>query len=418
MVSKLVSVIIPCYNQAHFLNEAIESALNQTYPHVEIIVVDDGSIDNTPKVAARYPGVRYIRQDNQGPSVAQNTGLLASSGEYVIFMGADDRLLLNGIEVGLKHLSANPECGLVSGQVRLIASDGSPLSTPEQLHVESDHYAALLRDGYIWTPAAVIYRSSVLDIVGGFDTTLVVAEDFELNLRIARNFPICSHDKVVAEYRMHGENLTCKSGLMLKYAFVVIRMQRKYIEGNRHYEEAYRAGIKNKRRVFGERLLKEFINHMRAHRWMPGMQDALVLVQYYPRGFLKAVLPGLYCGFYKVKDMIGNSGRKLRRLILFQSIGSISAAPTPVLMDGKSPAGVTNLAWASKRTEAVEVHVGSPDGPLFCRSGSSGNKTTGEWVVDGMAFYLQDVSGGRPLTIGNTISKVTVNVTFLADVKL
>src|SRR5918997_1396938 len=78
----LMSVVIPCYNQARFLGEAIESVLTQSHPDFEILVVDDGSTDDTSKVAARYPGVRLIRQDNRGPSAARNAGLGLSKGEY------------------------------------------------------------------------------------------------------------------------------------------------------------------------------------------------------------------------------------------------------------------------------------------------------------------------------------------------
>src|SRR5919107_192619 len=104
----LVSVVIPCYNQAHFLSEAIESVLAQTYPYFEIIVVDDGSTDNTSEVAGRYSGVRCIRQDNQGLSGARNSGLRHSKGEYLVFLDADDRLLPQALEVGLECLRAYP----------------------------------------------------------------------------------------------------------------------------------------------------------------------------------------------------------------------------------------------------------------------------------------------------------------------
>src|SRR6266446_9539630 len=97
----LVSVVIPCYNQAHFLGEAIDSALAQTYPHLEIVVVDDGSTDNIAAVVARYPGVRYFRQENQGLAAARNTGLRHSVGERLVFLDADDRLMPGAIEVGL-----------------------------------------------------------------------------------------------------------------------------------------------------------------------------------------------------------------------------------------------------------------------------------------------------------------------------
>src|SRR5829696_6977365 len=128
----LVSVVIPCYNQAHFLEEAIESVLAQSYKDFEIIVIDDGSTDDTGEVAGRYPRVRLFRQDNQGLAAARNAGLWRSKGEYLVFLDADDRLLPWALEVGLKHLRAHPECAFVSGYYRPIAVDGSPLPLPLQ----------------------------------------------------------------------------------------------------------------------------------------------------------------------------------------------------------------------------------------------------------------------------------------------
>src|SRR5918994_1694671 len=91
--SPLITVVIPCYNQAHFLGEAIESVLSQSYPHHEIVVGDDGSTDDTSEVASRYDGVRLVRQENRGLAGARNTGIRHSEGDYLVFLDADDRLL-------------------------------------------------------------------------------------------------------------------------------------------------------------------------------------------------------------------------------------------------------------------------------------------------------------------------------------
>src|SRR5919112_291203 len=140
----LVSVVIPCYNQAHFLGEAIESVLAQSYPNFEIIVVDDGSTDDTSEVAGRYPKVRLVRQENQGLSGARNAGLARSEGEYVVFLDADDRLLPEALETGLEYLDAHSECAFASGRYRFIGGDGSFLNPHRHRFVDKDSYVALL----------------------------------------------------------------------------------------------------------------------------------------------------------------------------------------------------------------------------------------------------------------------------------
>jgi glycosyltransferase involved in cell wall biosynthesis len=278
----LVSVVVPCYNQAHFLGEAIESVLSQSYPDSEIVVVDDGSTDDTSEVAGRYPKVRLIRQENRGLSGARNVGLTESEGEYVVFLDADDRLLPEALEVGLEHLRSHPERALVSGNYRLIAADGSPLRVQEHPCPEKEHYVALLRYNHIGMHAAVMYRRSVFEAVGGFDTSLRACEDYDLFLRIARKFPIYCHGKVVAEYRQHGANMSCDPALMLKTALAVLRSQREYVKGSKHHEEAYRAGLRYWRGYYGAQLAHKVLAEVRKHEWRWALRDALVLLRYHP----------------------------------------------------------------------------------------------------------------------------------------
>src|SRR5215831_17387476 len=94
----LVSVIIPCYKQAYFLPDSIGSVLAQTYPGTELIVVDDGSPDNVSELVERYPGARCVQQENRGLAEARNAGFRASTGAYVVFLDADDRLIPNAVE--------------------------------------------------------------------------------------------------------------------------------------------------------------------------------------------------------------------------------------------------------------------------------------------------------------------------------
>ncbi len=281
----LVTVVIPCYNQAHFLGEAIESVLAQSYPHFEVVVVDDGSTDETSKVAERYPGVRCIRQENRGLSGARNSGLARSEGEYVVFSDADDRLVPEALEVGVEQLSAHPGCALVAGHCRFIALDGSLVKWQQPL-VERDHYGVLLGgNNYIWMPAEVMYRRAVFETVGGFDTSMNAAADYDLYLRIAREFPIHCHDRVVADYRQHDTSMSRNSALMLKAVLAVLRSQRKYVKGNTQHKEAYKAGMRFWRKDYGDPLVEEVRAHVREREWKQAIRGMLVLLRYYPLGF-------------------------------------------------------------------------------------------------------------------------------------
>ena len=293
---QLVSVIIPCYNQAHFLSEAIASALAQTHPRREVIVVDDGSTDGTSEVAARYPDVRCVQQPNRGLSAARNAGLREGRGAYVVFLDSDDRLLPGALADGVACLEAHPECAFASGRFRLIAEDGSPLPTWEQPVVEREHDLELLRRNYVGVPATVIYRRVVFDQIGGFETSLRACEDLELYLRVARQFPIAAHGALVAEYRQHGASMTRKAALMLGSSVALLRSQRALCRGDRRREEARRTGIRRYQDYYGEPLINEVRRELR-----PGgsrrraLRNLLVLLWYHPRGFARHTGQKLYC---------------------------------------------------------------------------------------------------------------------------
>jgi Glycosyltransferases involved in cell wall biogenesis len=258
--SGLVSVIIPCYNQAHFLHEAIESALAQTYSHREIFVVDDGSTDKTAEVTARFAGVRYIRQENSGVSAARNTGLKESRGEYLVFLDADDRLLPEGLEIGVDCLRQRSKCAFAFGRCRFVTADGSMLSKPEQPYVTRDHYLELLRENYIWCPGSVIYRRSAFEIAKGFDTSLGPGADYDLYLRITRDSPVFCHNQLVAGYRLHSSSMSTDHSVMLLETMKTLNAQRDFVKGNDRYIVALETGKKNSQDYYrslqmGDRIL-------------------------------------------------------------------------------------------------------------------------------------------------------------------
>jgi glycosyltransferase involved in cell wall biosynthesis len=285
----LVSVIIPCYNGEAFLKEAIESALAQSYHRVEIIVVDDGSTDSSPEIAQRLP-VRYIRQPNRGLTASRNLGVRESRGSYIVFLDADDRLMPSAIETGLRVLTERPECAMAVGDHLFVSEDGSYLANSSKDCLAASHYEALLKSNFIEMISSVLFRRSVLDQVGGFDTGLRVAEDYELYLRIARAHPICCHPVIVAEYRMHHANASHNSELMLTMTLRVLRSQARYIRGDARRLFAFLEGIRTWRKQYGRQLASELarsfstlhVNHLR--------RKLMLLVNHYPQGLMMLLL--------------------------------------------------------------------------------------------------------------------------------
>jgi glycosyltransferase involved in cell wall biosynthesis len=252
----LVSVVIPCFNQAHFLNEAIESVRGQVYPRLEVIVVDDGSADNTLEVAGRYPDVRRFRQRNLGVAAARNLGFAESRGTFVVFLDADDRLLHHAIQVGVEALAKRPPVAFAAGMSRDIGEDGRVIRERRQPLVTQDHYLRLLGDCYIWSGSSVVYKRTAIEAVGGFNETLDAGDDYELYLNIARHRPIFCHDTVVTEYRRHGSNTTRDAALVLRSELRVLHGQGANLTSKRD-RAARRAGMRSVRSEHGRALAEQ-----------------------------------------------------------------------------------------------------------------------------------------------------------------
>jgi glycosyltransferase involved in cell wall biosynthesis len=300
-VDRTVSVVITCYSHGRFLREAIESVLAQSYRNFEIIIVDDGSTDDTSQIAATYPSVQYIYQANSGPAAARNTGLRHTKGKFVVFLDADDRLLSTGLEAGIYHLNAHPECGFVSGRYAVIRSNGQIKPPAGHMMVQKDHYTELLRGNYIGMHGTVMYRRAVLESVDGFDSSLAACEDYDIYLRIARTCPVFCHDSVVAEYRHHSDNMIANRALMLKSSQKVLRAHRKCLRDAKEMV-AFAHGIRFWQRFYGDRLLGELRGSTRQ-----SIRNIPLFVRYYPRGFARLTV-GL------IIDLLRVFSRTLRRV--------------------------------------------------------------------------------------------------------
>jgi glycosyltransferase involved in cell wall biosynthesis len=180
----LVSIIVPTYNRAALLRETITSVLAQTYPAIELIVVDDGSTDATPELLASYGDrIRVIRKQNGGGTAARNTGLAAARGAYVSFLDHDDLLLPEKIARQVALLERRPELGAVHCRWYFIDREGARIDTIGMLPA-GDLLAPLTLGCFIWSGGPLI-RRSVLAEVGGFDPA-IWSSDWDMWLRIAR----------------------------------------------------------------------------------------------------------------------------------------------------------------------------------------------------------------------------------------
>ena len=229
----LVSVIIPAYNCADYIVESIESALAQDYPNKEIIVVDDGSTDDTVATLSAFDGkITVIRQENAGSAVARNTGIKASSGEFIAFLDSDDLWFPGKLSLQVEYMEAHPDIGLVyhDWMVWELDDNGTfaPLDIPtlpaDRLATDPDNsgwiYRRLFSESIIHTTAAML-RRELVDKAGVFDTELRKGQDYEYWFRISRYTRVAKLRAVLSAYRINPAGVTCQPS-PVNYAALVI----------------------------------------------------------------------------------------------------------------------------------------------------------------------------------------------------
>ncbi len=236
-----VSLVIATFNHARFLGEALDSALAQTLRGVEIVVVDDGSTDDTPAVLARYAGrLRVVRQPNHGLAAARNTGLAAARSTYVSFLDADDVLAPTKLAEQVAALERAPTAGWTYCDVRI---ETTPTGA-EALASERFGYGARMLEGWLFPelirgnfiPAiAPLIRRTVLDAAGQFDERLTALEDWDLWLRLSLISEARYSPAVLARYRVHPGGMSEDRARMDRNRFRVLdklcRSRRAAVEG-------------------------------------------------------------------------------------------------------------------------------------------------------------------------------------------
>jgi len=204
MQGSLVSVVIPVYNGERYVNETLKSVLSQDYEPVEIIVVDDGSTDKTADIVLSHETLHYIYQENQGPSAARNTGIVAAQGEFIAFLDADDMWEPEKLSLQVGYLIRHPDVGFVYAHRRMILEEGVE---PPPWYTEEDVPGLFA--------GALVARKGVFDNIGVFNPEYRFGENAEWLARAKDGgISMAVLPETLLISRIHGNNLTHHSDEM------------------------------------------------------------------------------------------------------------------------------------------------------------------------------------------------------------
>lgn len=235
----LVSVVIATYNMGRYLPEAVASASDQTYGSLEVIIVDDGSTDDTADIVARWQPdarIRYIRQENLGQQIAKNRGVAEAKGDYIAFLDADDRWKPDKLQRQIPLFGDDPAVGVVYSDAIIIDQDGRETGRRDIGHPQGRVTEALLYDNFVSFSSAVVSRQA-LDRCGVFDESLPMSIDYDLWLRISTEFDFRYVDDALLEYRVWPGQMSHK---MVKRTDCILRILDKF---ERNHADLASAGV-------------------------------------------------------------------------------------------------------------------------------------------------------------------------------
>jgi len=217
-MTPVVSVIMPTYNYGRFISRAIDSVLSQTYSDFELIIIDDGSEDDTTKIVQQFHDMRikYYRQENQGPSRARNAGIAQAQGEYLAFIDADDEWLPYNLSYQVTALANDHRVGMVYGHCVYVDASGQILRTVKG-KAHGKLFIPMLRENIIGgSPSIVVVRASCFRQIGGFAPLLYGNEDWHMWLRIAFRWEIGVVDHIVARITDHSSSASKNKQMMMQ----------------------------------------------------------------------------------------------------------------------------------------------------------------------------------------------------------
>jgi len=277
----LVSIVIPCFNQSRYLPAALSSVHRQDWPNVESIVIDDGSSDDTSRIAHNFGATKVRRQGNQGLSAARNAGLSVAQGEFVVFLDADDELFPCALREGIEAFRRHPAASCVAGRCRLIDAVGRPLPTTHPKIESADLYAELLKINFVWTPGAAMFRADAITVLGGFPSAHAAAADYAVILAFARQGQLVLENRDVVRYRKHDANMSRDPILMLQATLSVLEREGRNVPPG--YRRALGEARWRWRAFYGEQLSVEIRREWRTTKRPAALaRDALFLFRHCP----------------------------------------------------------------------------------------------------------------------------------------
>lgn len=229
--SPLVTVIIPAFNRVRFVGNAVGSVRRQSYPNIELIVVDDGSTDGTYELLFKYSQENLIRlfthqkHQNLGQSSSINLGLKNANGRYIAILDSDDEFFENKISGQVQYLEENPKVDMVYGRGSAVDGGGNFLfSTLPDDHREDGDPERLLRDCYIALPGGALVREDLFNRVGFFEESFRAAQDHDMALRLFENGNVAYLPEYVFRYTKHGDSISKKAlGRRWETGFEILR---------------------------------------------------------------------------------------------------------------------------------------------------------------------------------------------------
>jgi glycosyltransferase involved in cell wall biosynthesis len=295
----LISIVIPAFirsrAQAELLKETLQSVHSQTVENFECIVVDDGSPLDVRELAGAFPHTAVVSQKNAGSAMARNAGIGVSTGEYFVFLDADDHLLPTGLETLLAALHADADCGfVVGGRAEMTYEGGAvPWGVPQSPR-ETQLYLTLLGFGwYIIPPSSVMFRRQVVEAIGPWRDPWG-ADDLDYYLRAARLYRArCFDEPAVTRYRRYPASSSRDGARMLHSMRAVYARQWPFVQGDPAGEAAFHRGRERLTEIFRDCLAENLRDDLRAGDTRRVVARAALLARESPRRLFAEVTRAL-----------------------------------------------------------------------------------------------------------------------------